>query len=297
MAWAGVAVHLRDRALDAMTGADPEQVLNTTAIREPEQVGAAGLSAALSRSLAALKRAAMDESGGLVDYGRLRSSSAYTIYRACVASVLPSMDPFRLRTREERLAFWINLYNALILDAVLAFGIERSVAEDGLGGLTFFRRAAYDVGGWRFSCDDIEHGVLRSNAGHPVILGPQWEAGDPRVALCVTPPEPRIHFALNCASRSCPPIASYEAANVDEQLELAARNFVAQEVAVDRRRGEVSLSSIFKWYESDFGGRQALLAFIACRLPDAEDADWLARPGSSPRLNFRPYDWALNRWL
>lgn len=279
-----------------MLGIDHTQVLNPTEARDPALADPAALGVALGRSLAAMKRAAMDEAGARTDYARLANSGAYKIYRACIASVLPSTDPTAFSAREQRLAFWINLYNALILDAVVTYGVEGSVTAGRLGGLNFFRRAAYDVGGMRFCCEDIEHGVLRGNAGNPFIPGPQWEPSDPRRALSITPPDPRVHFALNCASRSCPPVAAYDAARIDAQLELAARNFIAHEVAVDPDRGEVTLSSLFRWVERDFGGRPAMQAFVAARLPDAEEGRWLAQEGLSPRLIYRPYDWRLNLW-
>jgi hypothetical protein len=285
---------LRGRALDAALGVNPAETLNAADPRQDAAGAPAALSKALGRSLAAMKRAAADAQGARVDYARLAESGAYRIYRDCVSSVLPAVDPAGLRTREERLAFWINLYNALILDAVVAYDVKTSVADARLNGLAFFRRAAYDVGGLRFSCEDIEHGVLRANRGNPFIPGAQWDAGDPRLAAMVDPPDPRVHFALNCASRSCPPIAVYDPEHVETQLELAARNFIGQEVTADPARGELRLSSLFHWYERDFGGRAPMQAFIAERLPDPADRAWLAG-NAAARLVYQPYDWGLNR--
>jgi len=109
------------------------------------------------------------------------------------------------------------------------------------------------------------------------------------------PPDPRVHFALNCASRSCPPIGVYGAEQIDAQLDLAAQNFIANDVAVDEERGEVQLSSIFRWYAGDFGGRDGVIERLVRYLP-ADDArhTWLAAHGDSACLTYRPYDWGLN---
>jgi hypothetical protein len=182
----------------------------------------------------------------------------------------------------------------LILDATVTFGVSRSVTEGRLGVVSFFRRAAYNVGGQRFSANDIEHGLLRANRPHWAIPGPQLGPRDPRLAWRVTPLDPRIHFALNCASRSCPPIGFYDAERINVQLDLAARSFIASDVEIDARSGVVRLSSIFKWYAGDFGGRSGVIAFLKVSLPDGEGRDWLHRQGPYVKLIYHPYDWGLN---
>jgi hypothetical protein len=96
----------------------------------------------------------------------------------------------------------------------------------------------------------------------------------------VTPLDPRIHFALNCASRSCPPIGVYDAERIDAQLDLAAASFVANDVEIDSRAGVVRLSAIFRWYAGDFGGRAGVIAFLKERLPEGEGATGCA--GKAP---------------
>ncbi len=201
-------------------------------------------------------------------------------------------DPARLHTREERLAFWINLYNALVIDGVIAFGIKRSVRED----LGFFRRTAYLVGGRRYAVDDIEHGILRANRPHfhPLLLFPQFGPDDPRLSFAMETVDPRIHCALVCASRSCPPIVAYEAEEIDRQLDLAARTFVNHGGVTASSNG-VHLSRIFKWYEGDFGGRRGVLEFVLRYLEDGPLRERLASAGGAPPIRFQPYDWSLNR--
>ncbi len=275
-------------------GISPDFVLN----RDPEPPDAAAsepVAADLRRIVNALKAEAFDVERGRVDYTRLRSSSAYAEYQQCAAR-LRSFDPATLACREERLAFWINLYNALIVDAVIRFGVRRSVNESP----GFFWRAAYDIGGLRYDSTDIEYGVLRGNRGHPAIPGAHFGPRDPRLAYSLDRLDPRIHFALVCAARSCPPIAVYDAERIDAQLDLAARAFISHGgVEMDRARGVVRLSRIFQWYAPDFGGRplglgdkSPLLAYISGYLRH-NSRDYVLH--GRPRVRFMRYDWSLNQ--
>jgi len=253
------------------------------------------VAADLRRIINVLKAESFDTGHGRVDYARRYASPTYAEYCKC-ARRLQSFDPGMLASNAERLAFWINLYNALIVDAVIQFRIKRSVNETP----GFFWRAAYDIGGQRYCAFDIEYGILRANAPHPVIPGPHFGARDPRRGYSLERLDPRIHFALVCAARSCPPIAVYDAANIDEQLDVAARTFVNQGgVELDRAADRVWLSQIFRWYAPDFGGRplalgakRPLLEFIAAYLSDERDHDYLLR--QNPAVRFKPYDWSLN---
>jgi hypothetical protein len=252
------------------------------------------LVAALKRAANTLKAAGIAETGTSVDYARLRASDAYAALRNDLTRQLRGLDLAALATHEERLAFWINLYNVLIIDATITFGISRSVTEGRLGILAFFRRAAYTVGGQRFSANDIEHGILRGNRPHWAIPGVQFGPADSRLAWRVTRFDPRIHFALNCASRSCPPIDFYDVARIDAQLDLAAAGFIAADVAIDPEHSTVRLSSIFKWYADDFGGRAGVIACILRYLPAGSAGAWLAEHQEDARLVYRAYDWGLN---
>jgi hypothetical protein len=286
-------INTREALLSRTLGFARAAVLNGGGTDSPPLPGPE-LAAALKRSANALKAAAIDAEGQQVDYDRLRASEAYAVLRRDLTPQLRSLDLSTLATREQRLAFWINLYNVLVLDATVSFGVSRSVTEGRLGVVSFFRRAAYAVGGQRFSANDIEHGVLRVNRSSWTIPGPQFGPADPRLAWRLPTLDPRLHFGLNCASRSCPPIGVYDATRIDAQLDLAAASFVANDVAIDPRAGIVRLSAIFKWYAGDFGGRSGVLAFLKERLPDGEGRDWLRRQGPYVKLIYHPYDWGLN---
>ena len=153
-------VAAREALISRSLGFQHGAVLNNAPVAAPALPGSE-LSAALRRTANTLKAAGVDVAGEHVDYARLRASAAYAALRNELAPQLRELDLATLATHEERLAFWINLYNVLIVDAVLTFGTRRSVTEGRLGLLAFFRRAAYNVGGQRFSANDIEHGILR----------------------------------------------------------------------------------------------------------------------------------------
>lgn len=286
-------IRLREAVIDTVLSINDQQVLNagTGTAPAPTDDGVA-LAAALKQAMQQFKAQAMDEEGKLVAYQHLRNDPAYLAYRSELTPQLQRFDPALLPDRATRLAFWINLYNALVIDAVIAFGITISVADQ-WSGLRFFRAAAYQIGGLRCSLDDIEHGILRANRGHPFIPGPQFAADDPRLRWIIDPPDPRIHFALNCASLSCPPIGVYRAEQIDQQLDLALRAFVAADVAIDPVRNEIHLSRIFDWYREDFGGTDGVIQLLRQALPADERRAWLSQARQA-RLIYRPYDWRLN---
>jgi hypothetical protein len=254
----------------------------------------ADLPAQMRVALSAMTGAFMT-ADGLVNYRALAESSAYRDYLR-LAARLRVFDLAALATDSARKAFWINLYNSLILHAV----IDRSVRPASPRGL--FERAAYAVGGLRFSANDIEHGILRANRAHILALGPHWRRDDPRLAFRVTALDPRIHFALNCAARSCPPIRAYTPERLDEQLDLAVRAFLnGGQLILNRQEMRVDLSRLLSWYAPDFGGgwlglwgRAALLRSAAPFLIDADDRAFIAANAHRLRVRFLPYDWSLN---
>jgi hypothetical protein len=286
-------IGLRERLLDVLSGVKEDEVLNVTAAGFAPQSGK-DPAAELKRALDLVKIAAMDESGARVDYAALKHSSAYQHYRNRLSPGLAGFDPTTLNSRGEQLAFWINLYNALVIDAVIALGISHSVVEGKLGLLTFFRRAAYNVGGYRISLDEIENGVLRGNRGHPYIPGNQFTAGDPRLEWVIWSPEPHVHIALNCASRSCPPFQVYTADQIETQLDLATQNFIDANILLNPAKQLLVVSSIFQWFKGDFGGQDGIISFIIDHLPYDGRRAWLTRYKDITRLRYRPYDWRLN---
>jgi hypothetical protein len=228
------------------------------------------------------------ESGG-VDYAKLAGSEAFAALEE-TSRALKLLRPEDLPTHEERLAFWINLYNVQVIHGVIALGIEKSVREIP----SFFSTIAYQIGEEFFTPDAIEHGLLRMNTGHHSRHKTFFKEGDPRMAWMVDKLDPRIHVSLVCVSQGCPPIAFYDAERIEEQLTMAAEGFVNTGVEVDDDRGEIVTSSIFDWYGGDFGGEQGVLDFfIAHADPGLKESLEDAR-AKNYTMRFLPYDWSLN---
>ncbi|MCL7488495.1 MAG: glycoside hydrolase family 15 protein [Desulfobulbaceae bacterium] len=225
-----------------------------------------------------------------VNYGLIRASDYYGDFQKAVGA-LASFELESLGPDQQRIAFWTNVFNALVIHAVIELGIEESVKEVPF----FFQRSQYDIGGYRLSLSDIEHGLLRGNAVPPYLLFRPFARRDPRLALRIQKPDPRVHFALVCASRTCPPIEAYEADKLEEQLDTSALVFINATTRIDQKAGWIAISKIFKWYQADFQMSAAeLLRYIASYLYDAQASEWLAGHADIP-INYLDYDWRLNR--
>lgn len=192
--------------------------------------------------------------------------------------LLAEVDPDQL-TRNEALAYWINLYNAGGL--TVAGEAQRKGESSVLRVPGGFRRKFVEVAGESLSLDDIEHGKLR-------------RFGDPR-----------IHGALVCGSVSCPTLNSgpYDGSGLSDQLDDQLRYFLdAGGCVAERDRGVVTLSRVFLWFGTDFVrphrmptlwptmSRSAVVTALTPWL-DAEVAEWIE--STRPKVEFQSYDWSL----
>lgn len=171
--------------------------------------------------------------------------------------------------RDEKLAFYLNAYNAYTVKMVLDHYPLSSIRSIGLLPGAAFRTGFIPLGGETLSLNDLEDRLRALR-------------------------DPRIHFALVCASKSCPALRAqaYTAAQLDAQLDQAARGFLA-DAGKNRLEGEaVWLSSIFKWYRGDFEGAAGSLPAFVARFAPRPMADALGKPGA--RIGFLDYDWSLN---
>lgn len=272
----------------------PDEALNCNC--RPAVDAGSDIASALKSTMNAWRAEGLNVDTGRVDYERLARSQLIENYRP-LAAALRGFDPGSLSTDEERMAFWINIYNALLIHGVLAYREVRSLLK--IRGA--FERIAYVIGGHRYSLDDIEHGILRGNRAHFLIPGPRFSRRDPRRAHALAQVDPRIHFALVCGASSCPPIGIYQAQNLNRQLDLAAVNFINNGgIEINRNDGTVALSRIFQWYSPDFGGRwmgvgrrTPVLRYLAKYLEEAK-RDFILTHADSLRVGYQQYDWALN---
>lgn len=262
-----------------MLGIGPDDLLNP----EPAQSGLENPARKLREIANDIRAQAISPETGEVDYGKLVESESYARLKT-FARALPYCAKENLGDRPHQIAFWINLYNALILHGVLHYKVSGSMLRD----IGFFRRVAYNVDGMRFSADDIEHGVLRGNRRHPYLPFTQFAKDDPRELMSIEDPDPRVHFALVCGARSCPPISAYDGEQLDPQLDLAAAAFINGIGAqFDPEAKILSLSRIFKWYAGDFGGTEGALRMVDRYLDSSVDI-------AGARIRYLPYDWSVN---
>lgn len=210
---------------------------------------------------------------GNVHYAALkRDSAALDTFVSQIGEVSPDSHPAIFPSRYDRLAYWLNAYNALVLHAMVAGYPERgNRLSTLLGRGIFFKLLKLGAGGHAITLDAIETDKLRESFR-----------------------DPRIHFAIVCASRGCPWLGrtAFTGANVDSLLNDAARRFLSQKrnVDLDAARHVITVSSIFKWFGSDFGsGETQRVQFIAKYRDDG--ARLLAQPWS---LRYANWDWSLN---
>lgn len=199
-----------------------------------------------------------------------------------------SMSALDAASEHERLAFWINAYNACMLKRVVDhypikksggfFSRIKNMFADRPANSVWqipdtFTEQHCTVAGAARSQDEIEHEIIR-----PI--------GDPR-----------IHFVVNCAAVSCPPLApqAYSAGTLDHQLDEAVRGLISNpvhfEIENEDGAATVRLNKVLDWYKDDFGGERGLLEFLADYV-DADEAALLR--DSSTEVEYFEYDWTLN---
>jgi hypothetical protein len=213
------------------------------------------------------------DSEGRVDYLAWKRNDLHTL-----ADWLALQSP-ATQGLQEHLAHWINLYNAFTIQAVLRRFPIASIRPmwvgipNWIGFLCFFQQPVHRLGSHSFSLMQIENQMLRQHSG-----------------------DPRIHFAIVCASLGCPLLRceAYTASQVEQQLHDDLVRFVnnPEKVRFDAAAGILYCSKIFRWYQADFLALSpSIAAYILPHLRGAADAV------APPRLAFLPYDWSLNQRL
>lgn len=187
-----------------------------------------------------------------------------------------------LSSDARRNAFWINLYNAFNLHLMRSKALDSKSRKTRMGH--FFKKQIR-VAGKDLSLVDLENGILRRSKtiwglGYVGKLFPGRFERQHRIDR----PDPRVHFALNCGAESCPPIRFYTMENIDVELDLATRSYLATEVSM--QDGEVKVSALFNMYRGDFGGKQGAWKFIRKYRKDL--------PESPQKLTFLKWDWTQN---
>lgn len=222
------------------------------------------------------------------DYAAFGDSREYAALRAATRA-LAAFDAASMRIGL-RLAFWLNVYNALVLHAVVA---RRALA--GVRALgDFFSASAYVVGGHEFTLDEIEHGLLRVNAPRMRFGAAPFGRDDPRRDCMPYVFDDRVHFAMYSACRSSPRLQAFRAEGLDAALERAACGYLDRHVRVQDIGATLVVPKIFDWYAADFGGEDGVRQFVIARLPRDADVAAIDAAGGRPRLQYVDFDWTLN---
>jgi len=218
------------------------------------------------------------DSSGLVRYREVKGRIALLDSFLARAARLEE-EEYRRWSREDKIAFWINIYNARTLRVVAGhYPFRPGGGIRDIPGV--WDRMRFPVMGRSLTLNEVEHGILRKEFQ-----------------------EPRVHMALVCAARSCPPLRAepYRGKSLEAQLDDQVRRFLARpsNFSIDRQAGRVYLSRIFEWYGGDFcrqgdGPKEAVrcvLSFLA-RYLEPRDRRYLERSGLE--VLFSPYHWSLN---
>ena len=216
------------------------------------------------------KYVAEGETGvNLVDYAGVADADAAAL-DGYLAS-LQAIDPTAL-SRDDAFAYWVNLYNALTLKLIIDEYPVRSIREIKSGFISIgpWGRKLARINGVELTLNDIEHEILRAF----------WD-------------EPRVHYAVNCASIGCPNLMDrpWEGASLNADLDAAARAYIAHPRGVRVEGDRVIASTIFKWFRKDFGANEAE---VLEHIRGFADADKRARLDGADDINAYEYDWALN---
>jgi uncharacterized protein DUF547 len=212
-----------------------------------------------------------DDGINRVAYGRVTD-----VDRKALDTYLSSLEatPVSKISRAEQLPFWINLYNSLTLRLILERYPIGSIREIDISPGLFadgpWGKALATVDGEAVSLDDIEHRILR----------PIWK-------------DPRIHYAVNCASIGCPNlhIEAYTAENTETLLSDSARAYINHSRGARVEDGKLTVSSIYRWFADDFGGTDETIIAHLKRYADGALKNAL---DEATKIDGHAYDWALN---
>ncbi|XP_034430382.1 uncharacterized protein zgc:152951 isoform X2 [Hippoglossus hippoglossus] len=282
---------VKEEPLPADAPPVPEKSQSEEAAGETD--GAAELSLLLREMILKLFSEHLSADGKSVDYKGMSSNPAFERYSE-LAIQLQRVELLSL-SREEKLAFFINTYNALVIHGFLRLGPPTNMWSR----YRFFNYVSYLIGGEVFTLQDIENGVLRGNKKGLAQFRRPFSNTDPRLQVALPNAEPLIHFALNCGAKGCPPIKTYSPQDIDSQLRIAAEAFLENDdgCTVDSVKKEVRLSQIFKWYKADFGGTdENLLKWVLEHMGDSPKKTSLqgVMSAGKTKVTFLPYDWSSN---
>lgn len=225
---------------------------------------------------------------GPVDFVRLSQNFLYaaktgettTAFQDSLERIDESKLEDQLNSDRKKIAFWLNLYNGFT-QVLLKKDPDQYKTRS-----AFFSSKQIKVAGQQLSLDEIEHGILR----HSKIKWSEGYLGKPFPSAFekksrVKKLDYRIHFALNCGAKSCPPIAFYDPGQIDKQLAVAAKTYLKGECEYDQDKNTVGVPALMGWFRHDFGGKKGIYKILT---------QYKIIPADShPAIHFKKYDWTL----
>ncbi|XVE95372.1 hypothetical protein REPUB_Repub02eG0091300 [Reevesia pubescens] len=239
----------------------------------------------------AIFEAYASEDGRHVDYRSVHGSEEFARYLRIVQEL--QRVQVEDMPREEKLAFFINLYNMMAIHAILVWGHPAGQLER----RKLFGDFKYVVGGCTYLLSSIQNGILRVNQRPPYNLLKPFGVKDKRLQVALPYPEPLIHFALVCGTRSGPALRCYSPGNIDKELMDAARDFLRTGGLIVDLSGKVAYASkILKWFSVDFGKNEVEVLKHASNYLEPTDSEALLEMLADAQLKviYQPYDWGLN---
>jgi len=186
-----------------------------------------------------------------------------------------------LDTNNKRLAFWINIYNGYI--QVILKKNPDLYKDRG----SFFKMDQIAIAGDTVSFAKIEHGLIRKSQ-YEYGLGyiRKWFPNKFERKLRVKHPVYKVHFALNCGAKDCPPVAIYEWQRLDEQFNKGTKDYLNRTTEYDSKTKTAAVTSLFSWFRGDFGGKSGTKKILN---------DYGLIPATKGvELKFKNYDWTLD---
>ncbi|CAH9102782.1 unnamed protein product [Cuscuta epithymum] len=257
---------------------------------EPRASAAMGLR--LSKIMSAILEKFASEDRRRLDYVGITNSEEFRRY----INLVQNLQRVNLGTlsADELLAFFLNLYNAMAIHAVIRIGHPGGMIDR----RAFFADFQYLVGGYPYSLSAIKEGILRGNKRAPFTLVKPFFNGDKRLEMALPKVNPLIHFGLCNATRSSPAAKFFSPENVESELKHVTREFFRRDDAmqVDLSKRIVYLNRTMKWYSADFGQQKEILKWIVSYL-DATKAGLLTHllsDGGPVNVVHYNFDWSLN---
>nr|XP_004228538.1 uncharacterized protein LOC101246461 isoform X2 [Solanum lycopersicum] len=257
---------------------------------EPKDVAVLGQR--LGKIMSALLESYASDDRHHIDYIGISNSEEFRRYTNLIQD-LHRVNLLNL-SADEKLAFFLNLYNAMAIHAVIRIGHPGGMIDR----RAFFSEFQYMVGGYSYSLSGLKDGILRSNRRAPFTLMRPFPSGDRRLEMAFQKVNPLIHFGLCNATRSSPAVRFFTPQNVESELRYAAREYFQRDDAmqVDLSKRTVYLNRMIKWYNTDFGQEKEILKWITGYL-DATKAGLLTHlMGDCGPVNvvYSSFDWSPN---